>query len=102
VPKARSGELTKATELTPVTISGMVVIAAMSTIPIHIRPIPVFSAMASPYRARLVPANRMMTRQERNLNQTKAAQSYYTGCRHTKHPANRATYDIMTSRTKER
>ena len=70
-PKARSGSLTKATALTPVTSSGMEVIAARSSRPIHILPRPVFSAIASPYRASLVPANRMIARQAANFNQTK-------------------------------
>jgi len=73
VPKAKSGEggLTKATELTLVTSSGMVVIAAMSISPIHIRPKPVFSAIASPYRASFVPENKMTARHRTNFNQTK-------------------------------
>ena len=70
-PTARSGSLTKATELTPVTSSGTEVITARSTRPIHILPKPVFSAIASPYRASLVPANRMITRHRVNFNQTK-------------------------------
>jgi len=78
VPKAKSGEegLTKATELILVTSSGIVVIAAMSTSPIHIRPKPVFSAIASPYRASFVPANRMMARHRTNLNQIKGYSSW--------------------------
>lgn len=72
VPKARSGEPTSATELTEVTSSGMVVIAATSTSPIHILPNFVFSAMASPYRASLVPANKTMPKQRTNWNQIKA------------------------------
>jgi len=71
VPKARSGTPTKAAELTPVTSSGAEVIAARSTRPIHIPPIPVFSAIISPYLASFVPATRIMTRQRRNFNQTK-------------------------------
>jgi len=78
VPKAKSGEggLTKATELTLVTSSGIVVMAAMSTSPIHIRPKPVFSAIASPYRANFVPANRIIARHRRNLNQIKGYGSW--------------------------
>ncbi len=72
VPSARSGSPTRATELTPVTSSGMEVMAARSTRPIHILPSPVFSAMTSPYRASFVPANRIMTRLVRNFNQSKA------------------------------
>ncbi|MBA7470491.1 hypothetical protein ES707_05778 [subsurface metagenome] len=71
VPSARLGSPTKAAELTPVINSGAEVIAARSTRPIHIPPSPVFSAITSPYRASFVPANRMMTRQARNFNQTK-------------------------------
>jgi len=48
VPKAKSGSLTKAAELTPVTSSGMEVTAARKIRPIHIRPNPVFSPIASP------------------------------------------------------
>ena len=70
IPKAKSGEPTKATELTPVTSSGIEVMAARSTSPIHTRPSPVFSAIASPYRANFVPANKMMARHRTNLNQT--------------------------------
>jgi hypothetical protein len=47
VPRAKSGEATKAAELTLVTSSGIEVMAARSTKPIHIRPNPVFSAIAS-------------------------------------------------------
>jgi len=71
VPKARSGSLTRAAALTLVTNSGMEVIAARSIRPIHILPNPVFSLMASPYRASFVPENRMMARHRRNFNQTK-------------------------------
>jgi hypothetical protein len=77
VPKAKSGKPTTAAELTPVTNSGIEVIAARSTNPIHTRPKPVFSAIASPYRASFVPANRIIARHGANLNQTKAKQSYY-------------------------
>jgi hypothetical protein len=71
VPRAKSGSPTKATELTPVVNSGIEVMAARSTSPIHTPPKPVFLAIASPYRASLVPENRIMTRQRRNFNQTK-------------------------------
>jgi hypothetical protein len=70
-PKARSGSLTKADALTAVTNSGIEVMTARSTRPIHILPKPVFSAIASPYRASLVPANRMIIKQAVNFNQTK-------------------------------
>jgi len=85
VPTARSGERTRATELTPVTSSGMEVIAARSNSPIQIRPTPVFSPIASPYRTAFVPANRMMTRHRTNLSQTNAEQSYYIEDKHIKH-----------------
>jgi len=71
VPKARSGEWTSATELTEVTSSGMVVINAIRSTPIHIRPRPVFSAITSPYRASFVPANRITAKQTANSNQIK-------------------------------
>ena len=71
VPRAKSGSPTRAAELTPVTNSGMEVTIATSTKPIHILPKPVFSAIASPYRARCVPANKMMTKHRRNFTQTK-------------------------------
>jgi hypothetical protein len=74
VPKAKSGEATKAAELTPVTSSGIVVMAARSTRPIHIRPKPVFSAIASPYRAKFVPENKMIATHRTNLSQIKARQ----------------------------
>jgi len=70
LPTAKSGSLTRAAALTPVTNSGMEVTAARSTSPIHILPKPVFSAIASPYRASFVPANRMLARQAANFNQT--------------------------------
>jgi hypothetical protein len=72
VPKAKSGEWTSTTELTEVTSSGIVVINAMRTTPIHMRPSPVFSAMTSPYRANFVPANKITARQMANWNQIKA------------------------------
>jgi hypothetical protein len=71
VPKAKSGSPTKATELTPVASSGMDVINARNTRPTHIPPRPVFSAIASPYLASFVPANRIIARQMINFNQTK-------------------------------
>jgi len=70
VPIARSGTLTRATALIPVVSSGMEVIKARSTKPIHSLPKPVLSAITSPYRASLVPANRMMARQTTNFTQT--------------------------------
>jgi hypothetical protein len=70
VPKAKSAEPTKPAELAPVTNSGIEVIAARSTNPIHTRPRPVFSAIASPYRANLIPANKIMARHRTNLTQT--------------------------------
>ncbi len=70
VPKAKSGSPTRVAELTPAINSGVEVMAARSTSPIHILPSPVFSAMISPYRASFVPANRMMTRLVRNFNQS--------------------------------
>jgi hypothetical protein len=76
VPKARSGSLTRATALTPVASSGIEVTIAKSTRPIHSLPRPVFSAIASPYRASFVPANRMITRHRINFNQTKDWGSY--------------------------
>ena len=48
VPKARSGNLTRAAELMPVTSSGAEVTAARKIIPIHIPPSRVFWAIASP------------------------------------------------------
>ena len=89
VPIARSGSLTRVAELTPVINSGAEVTPARSTSPIHIRPSLVFSAIASPYRASFVPANRMMTRQARNFNQTKTwvsnvLKGYYIGGRRVK------------------
>jgi len=74
-PRARSGSLTKAAELTAETSSGTEVMAASSTRPIHIPPRPVFSAMASPYRANLVPAKKMIAKQAVNFNQTKGKDS---------------------------
>lgn len=71
VPMAKSGRPTRAAELTPVTSSGTEVMAASSTRPIHSPPTPVFSPIASPYRASLVPANRMMARQATYCNQTR-------------------------------
>jgi hypothetical protein len=71
VPRPKSGSPTKAAELIPVTSSGAEVMAARNIRPTHIPPKPVFSAIASPYRASFVPANKMMTRQARNFNQTK-------------------------------
>ncbi len=47
-PRARSGCPTIAAELMPVTISGNEVTRAIRTIPIHRRPAPVFSLIASP------------------------------------------------------
>ena len=85
VPTARSGEPTRAAALTPVTSSGMDVTAARSNSPIQIRPKPVFSPIASPYRTVFVPANRMMIRHRTNLNQTNAEQSYYIENKHIKH-----------------
>ena len=70
VPKARSGSPTKAAALTLVTSSGMEVMRARRTRPIHILPKPVFSPMASPYRASFVPENKMMARHRTNFNQT--------------------------------
>jgi len=71
VPKARSGSSTKAAALTLVANSGVEVMRARRTSPIHILPKPVFSPMASPYRASFVPANKMIARHRRNFNQTK-------------------------------
>jgi hypothetical protein len=79
VPMAKSGSLTKAAELIPVTSSGMEVMAARSTRPIHIRPKPVFPAMASPYRASFVPANKIMARHRVNLSQTNQTTDYVPG-----------------------
>jgi len=70
LPTAKSGALTKVTALTEAASSGMEVIIAMAIRPIHILPKPVFLAMASPYRASLVPENRMITTQTLNLSQT--------------------------------
>jgi len=70
VPKPKSGSPMSAAELTPVTASGIEVIIARSTRPTHILPKPVFSAIASPYRASFVPENRMITTHRINLNQT--------------------------------
>ena len=71
VPKARSGSLTKAVALTLVASSGMEVMSARRTRPIHILPNPVFSLIASPYRTSFVPENSIMARHRRNFNQTK-------------------------------
>ena len=70
VPTARSGILTKAAALILVISSGIDVIADSSKRPIHIRPKPLFSLMASPYRARLVPEKRIMAIHAENFNQT--------------------------------
>jgi hypothetical protein len=95
VPTARSGSLTKAAALTPVASSGMEVMAARSISPIHIRLRLVFSAIASPYRASFVPANKIMARHRMNLNQTNQTtdyapngQSYYIESKPIKHIAN--------------
>jgi len=49
----------------------MEVMMARSTSPTHILPSPVFLAIASPYRASLVPAKKMIATQAVNFNQTK-------------------------------
>jgi hypothetical protein len=71
-PMAKSGTFTRAAALMPVTISGMEVTRANSSMPIQMQPSPVFSAMASPYFASLVPANRITIRQKINFSQTKS------------------------------
>jgi hypothetical protein len=68
VPMPKSGSPTRETELTPVTISGMEVIRARRINPTHTLPKPVFSAIASAYRASFVPENKMITTQMINLN----------------------------------
>ncbi|MBA7572122.1 hypothetical protein ES708_13898 [subsurface metagenome] len=75
VPIAKSGRPTKATELMPVTNSGTEVIAASRTRPIQSPLKPVFSAIASPYLASLVPAKRMMARQARYCSQIRTCES---------------------------
>jgi hypothetical protein len=68
-PSAMSGSPNLALAPRPVNNSGKDVVAATRIVPIHVRPIPVFSARTSPSRARKRPAVTITALSARNTNQ---------------------------------
>ena len=92
LPTVKSGASTRVTALIPVKSSGSDVIAATTIIPIHTCPMPVLSAIISPYLATFFPEKKIINIQITSLSQTKvylchSCFSYFIGirpkCQHT-------------------